>query len=289
MGMNMSAVKSRINPRILIQKTLRVCLIAAVIASAAILAKDVYDVTRDSAANPSSDLELPPWYFAVGGVIVGVGMLTSGLLLMGQPTVVNLTRNRPSVDQDRVSNKALVEKRQAILELLISDQGSISENRIKVFHAMSDHLVTVPPDMGLFQLELLMHSRRIRHALVVNQQRELLGVVSDRDLFHVASPGKFLGFLTGGGEELTAAEVMTAHPATIDQNESLFTAVTCLLQQGFSCLPVMKDGKLAGILTSTDLLMTLQCTLHILQKASVHETKDHAAGSHPAQVDLVCS
>jgi len=52
--------------------------------------------------------------------------------------------------------------------------------------------------------------------------------------------------------------VLTATPDT-----PLNPAITFLLNENISCLPVVDDGRLCGVLTTTDLVLTLQCTLQL--------------------------
>ncbi len=52
-------------------------------------------------------------------------------------------------------------------------------------------------------------------------------------------------------------------------------AVTPLLKRRISCLPVCKGRRVVGVVTTTDLIMALQCALQILQKmAAVTHRED---------------
>ena len=47
-------------------------------------------------------------------------------------------------------------------------------------------------------------------------------------------------------------------------------AVTMLIQKQVSCLPVVSgDGELHGILTSSDMMLTLQCCLQMWQSSEM--------------------
>ena len=55
----------------------------------------------------------------------------------------------------------------------------------------------------------------------------------------------------------------------------LSPAITYLINENISCLPVVDNGRLCGVLTTTDLVLTLQCTLQLwLRLAQVlqHDT-----------------
>jgi predicted transcriptional regulator len=98
-----------------------------------------------------------------------------------------------------------------------------------------------------------MHDSRIRHLLVVHGQ-ELQGIISDRDVAE----------RTGR----TAANIMTRNPIAVSPDTPAIQAITTMLAGRFSCLPVVEDGKLLGLLTTTDLMMALQCTLQLMAQSS---------------------
>lgn len=91
-----------------------------------------------------------------------------------------------------------------------------------------------------------MRSRRIRH-LVVTRGSQLLGVLSDRDLTSLADRGS----VETVGDRMTAS-VVTAKPDT-----TIRQAANLLRGRTIGCLPVEENGRLVGILTTTDLLELL--------------------------------
>ena len=94
-----------------------------------------------------------------------------------------------------------------------------------------------------------MTERRLHHLLVCNRAGDLVGVVSDRDLR--ATRGT------------TAQQLMSYPPLTCTSDTPVTAAITFLINENISCLPVVDHGRLCGILTTTDLVLTLQCTLQL--------------------------
>ncbi len=93
--------------------------------------------------------------------------------------------------------------------------------------------------------EALSRMRRKRiHHLVVTRGKEILGVVSDRDLSDRSAEGR----------EETVEQVMTAPAATASPKMSMRQAANRMRGRGIGCLPVVEGGKLVGIITTTDLL-----------------------------------
>jgi CBS domain-containing protein len=54
-----------------------------------------------------------------------------------------------------------------------------------------------------------------------------------------------------------ASEIMSSNPVTIDANDAVLKAKSLMSKQSLDCIPVMKDGKLHGVLTCTDILFNL--------------------------------
>jgi CBS domain-containing protein len=108
---------------------------------------------------------------------------------------------------------------------------------------MKTQVETISPNESVQGAANHMRSARIRH-LVVQDGRKVVGVVSDRD---VANLGSFRQIQTV--EEVMSASVVTATPDT-----TLRQAANLLRGRAIGCLPVVEKGKLAGIVTITDLL-----------------------------------
>ncbi len=158
----------------------------------------------------------------------------------------------PEKERAAVPDEQLFAKRQQILRLLKNDMSAVFEGRITAGHIMSRRLSTVAPTATIDEVRHLMKTQKIRHMLVRGGAGELLGIISDRNV--------------RGSQDTTAAELMTADPLTIESSATLDPAVTLLIKRQMSCLPVVDAGKLVGLLTSTDLLMTLQCVSQTLKQ-----------------------
>lgn len=79
---------------------------------------------------------------------------------------------------------------------------------------------------------------------------------------------------------MTAADLMIACPTTITSRSLVNNAISALLYGHFSSLPVVDDGRLVGILTTTDVVMTLQCMMLTVER--VLEDLDSGHGAHLA-------
>jgi CBS domain-containing protein len=96
---------------------------------------------------------------------------------------------------------------------------------------------------------------RIRHLPVLDEKREIVGIVSQRDLFRGA-----LARCIGYGEyaqqkllnQLTVKEVMSKNVATVNPYTSLQQAARLMLERKIGCVVVAEESRLVGILTESD-------------------------------------
>ena len=90
---------------------------------------------------------------------------------------------------------------------------------------------------------------------VVDKKGKLIGITTQTDLLH-ASPSSAttlsvfeMNYLLA---HLQVKEVMS-RPITVPEDAPLEEAARLMVEQGISCLPVMRDGELVGIITETDI------------------------------------
>ena len=108
---------------------------------------------------------------------------------------------------------------------------------------MERNVVTLPSEASEDQALELMRRGRFHHVVVVHGG-EVVGVVSARDLDDSANRFRI---------ERTLGDVMT--PAvTVAGRTTVREAANLMRGRTIGCLPVVEDGKLAGIVTVSDLL-----------------------------------
>jgi len=105
---------------------------------------------------------------------------------------------------------------------------------------MTEDPITMEANETLEVAHALMVSSSIHH-LPVTSHGELCGILSARDL-------------AGAAYDLPARRVMHAPVETLAPEDSIHVAAERLLAHHFSSLPVLRDGKVAGIVTSSDLV-----------------------------------
>lgn len=176
------------------------------------------------------------------------------------------------VDDDEqlseLTHDELFAKRQQILRILSTDLHALVDSRLEARHLMSRRLVTVSPKASPEEMRALMEEHKLRHLLVCNDAGQLIGIVSDRDL--ASRSGKM-------AQQLMTTDVMAIEPRAL-----IKPAITLLINKRISCLPVIEDGVPVGVLTSTDLMMTLQCCMQLLHKVATEGIGTATKSDQPA-------
>lgn len=103
---------------------------------------------------------------------------------------------------------------------------------------------SVSPDDDLRVTFNMLSDRFIRQAPVVENDK-LVGIITDRDLRMALATDL----------HLTVRNVMTPDPMSISEDSSLKKAGMILISHKINATPVLsEDGKLSGIITTTDIL-----------------------------------
>jgi arabinose-5-phosphate isomerase len=89
-------------------------------------------------------------------------------------------------------------------------------------------------------------SKRLGAAAVVEQDK-LIGIITDGDLRRMLELGTSI-------EKLTAIDIMTSGPRTVDENELVVNALELMRQNKITQLPVLKNGIFAGIVHMHDIV-----------------------------------
>ena len=110
-----------------------------------------------------------------------------------------------------------------------------------VEQSMSRKVVTVKVESTLADAREAMTTHKIRH-LPVMQGKRPVGIVSDRDL------------LAPREGTCTVADVMTRDPISISPESAVDESAQLMRQHRIDALPVVDEGRLVGILTSSDIL-----------------------------------
>jgi acetoin utilization protein AcuB len=139
--------------------------------------------------------------------------------------------------------------------------------------SMTREVVALSPGTTADEALALCREKRIRHLPVLEEGR-LAGIVSDRDLRSAApalgDPGRAEALGNLQISDVMTREVVITHPG-----DPIEEAANRMREKRIGCLPVVEDGGLVGILTSSDVMEAL------VQLTGAHEPGSRLVASIP--------
>jgi acetoin utilization protein AcuB len=121
---------------------------------------------------------------------------------------------------------------------------------------MSHPVITVSPEIPIHDAVVMFKKEHIRRAPVVNQDGKLVGIVTENDLLN-ASPSPVtslsvweMNYLMS---KVTVKQVMTKKVKTIDVGTPIEEAARIMADLKIGGMPVIRDSKVVGMITETDL------------------------------------
>ena len=117
---------------------------------------------------------------------------------------------------------------------------------------MDTNVPTVSPDMPILDAIDLLIQWHVTGAPVVNEQGEILGMLTEKDCLLVLALGSDNDRPNG-----VVREYMTKKVVHIPSRMNIYYAAGLFLNHSFRRLPVVDDGKLVGAITRFDILKAI--------------------------------
>ena len=114
---------------------------------------------------------------------------------------------------------------------------------MRIAELMTPKVITVAPDDPLSVARDIFRANAIHHLLVVDRTK-VVGVLSLREII-------------GKPAEATVASVMMKNVLTVGPDTSTRDVAAAMIGRGHGCVPVVENGRVVGIVTTTDLLRVL--------------------------------
>lgn len=125
---------------------------------------------------------------------------------------------------------------------------------------MTKNVLTTTAGTSVTDALSLMREKNVRRLPVLDKSGKLVGIVSDKDLLYASpSPATSLSVFEINGllSKIFVSHVMSAKVLTIAEDLPVEDAARIMADKKIGGLPVMKGGKLIGIVTETDLFRAL--------------------------------
>ncbi len=154
---------------------------------------------------------------------------------------------------------------------------------------MTANVFSVHPETTVHDVAKLLLAKRISAAPVVDGEGRVCGIVSEGDLLRRHETGTEKSqswwaslFTTAEVQAeqyvkahgLRARDVMTSKVVTVDEDAPVSSIVEILESQNIKRVPVLRGGRLAGIVSRSNLLQGLVATLDEHEKAGEGQIED---------------
>lgn len=163
----------------------------------------------------------------------------------------------------------VVTKTDLVGTFLIQSTASLEISKV-----MTKKVITVSPEDSIFEVESLLFNNNIRR-VVVTKNKSPVGIITYRD-FIPAKTFDLQKGLTDPSEMVeisqntqinelnvnrlsylltfTASDIMTKNPFVVYPDDVVYTAAILMVRHDISGIPVIKNKKLAGIITKSDIV-----------------------------------
>lgn len=114
---------------------------------------------------------------------------------------------------------------------------------------MTHNVISVDAEASVLKAARLMLQNHISGLPVVNKDGKLVGIVTEAD---------FLEFIVEPEQpdhEYKVEEIMTPNPYTVQAEDSLEHLVEVMQQRRIKRLPVVRDGRMVGIVSGANLIV----------------------------------
>lgn len=126
---------------------------------------------------------------------------------------------------------------------------------------MTDEVLVVQPGETLERVQQIFQQNNIHHIPVVNEEREVVGIISKSDYLllcdHLTLFGREWNIENNNRffRSLLVEEVMTKQVAKLKREDSIFLAAAFFKENLFHAIPIVDaQNKLVGIVSTYDLL-----------------------------------
>ncbi|MEM0020831.1 MAG: CBS domain-containing protein [Fervidicoccaceae archaeon] len=134
-----------------------------------------------------------------------------------------------------------------------------SRKGISVDELMSSNVITALPDDPLEKVVSLMLENEVGSVVIVNEKGILLGIITERDLITKVIAKKL------NPTTLKAKDIMSSPVIFVEPGITIEKAVEIMQSKRIGHLPVVKGGRVVGIIAEGDIIYLAPEFLQLLQ------------------------
>ncbi len=132
----------------------------------------------------------------------------------------------------------------------LTEAGGWQKTFLRVGQYMNTDLFTVNEDELLELAAFLMDRKQIRHVAVEDHQHRLVGFLSYRQILRMIAESPRKGIPQG----VPVRDIMDPNPVSITPDTLTVDAIELMREHGVSCLPVLKDDRLVGLVSEREFM-----------------------------------
>jgi CBS domain-containing protein len=149
------------------------------------------------------------------------------------------------------------------------------DTKVTVHDAMTSNVLTVDPETSVAEAALLMTKNKIG-GLIVKSNSKPEGLITESDIIRKVVS------MDLKASEITIDEIMTKNLISIHPGSELYEAARVMAKNNIKRLPVVNNGSLVGILTSTDVLMVSpELTELLVENARMENQNKYSTDVNP--------
>lgn len=167
---------------------------------------------------------------------------------------------------------------------------------MRAHQIMTRSVITIAPDATILEAARTMLQHHVSGLPVVDATGKLLGIVSEGDFIRrseIGTPrkrGRWLKVLLGDNavdyvreHGRRVSDVMTSDPVTITEDATLEEIVDAMETNGVKRLPVMKEGRLVGLVSRANLMQAVASLARAIPDPTADD--DHIRSRVVAAID----
>ena len=132
----------------------------------------------------------------------------------------------------------------------------IKENKKKIIHEtasdyMITNVITFKADQEITDVTETIIKRKISGAPVVNNEGEIIGIITEKDCLRVIYDEKYHNLFPNQGK---VTNYMSKKVITVDYNIKIYELASLFMKSNFRRYPVLENGKMVGVISRRDVL-----------------------------------
>ena len=132
----------------------------------------------------------------------------------------------------------------------------IKENKKIIIHEtasdyMTTNVITFKADQEITDVTETIINRKISGAPVVNNEGEIIGIITEKDCLRVIYDEKYHNLFPNQGK---VTNYMSKKVVTVDYNIKINELASLFMKSNFRRYPVLENGKMVGVISRRDVL-----------------------------------